>query len=298
MNRKIPNRHQDVNDEIKDHKLVDAHIHLWDLHKLSYPWLSSVPEIRQDYLLKDYFSATVEKEIEAMVFVQAECKSEQFLDELKWIQSIADSEKRLKGIIPWAPIHTGNSVESILEEFKKDHRIKGVRHIIQSEIDPAFCQSQKYIDGVRLLGQYELHFELTIDPLQFPAVMKLVEQCPDTKFILDHIGNPDISNLRLSPWKDYLKEFADSGSHFCKFSNLVCNADLQNWTIKDLKPFSETVIEVFGAERLIWGSDWPHALRASSWNRWYSASVELVKEFTENEKQLFYRENAINFYRL
>ena len=278
--------------------IVDAHIHLWDLDNLSYPWLEAVPEIKKNYLMADYYKAAKNQDVEAMIFVQAECSSEQFLNELAWVQAIADKDERLKGIVPWAPLHLGVEVEGILENFQKDSRIKGVRQIIQLEQETGFCLSQGFIDGIRLLGEYGLHFELTIDVHQFPDVLKLVEQCPGTQFILDHIGNPNIAKKQMNLWGEYLKIFADSGNHYCKFSNFVCNANLVNWTTEDLKPFSEVVIDSFGVDRLIWASDWPHALRASSWNRWFETSLELTSEFSAKEQDQFFKENAIKFYRI
>ena len=279
-------------------KVVDSHIHLWDLGLLEYQWLNSFSKINRNFLLSDYDVATKGYKIEKMVFVQAECRSSQFLEEVKWVQRIADTDSRLAGIVPWAPLHTGNKVVEILEIFKQDSRIKGIRQLIQPEKDLDFCLRPDFVTAVKLLGELNLHFELTIAPDQFPAVLKLMEQCPGTKFILDHIGNPNIQAGQLKPWKSYIKAFSESGPHYCKFSNFVCNADLKLWNIDDLKPFSEIIIEAFGPERLIWGSDWPHALRASSFSRWLDTAYELTQELTESERTKIFRENAIQFYNL
>ncbi|SNR78113.1 L-fuconolactonase [Lutibacter agarilyticus] len=282
-----------------DLPIIDTHIHIWDLKKLTYPWLKNMqPIVNQTYLMSDYDKAIGCQKVESMVFVQCECKPEQFQEELQWVQNIADVDKRLQGIIPWAPLHTGNAVEPILQGFKKDPRIKGVRQIIQFEEDPDFCLKPDFIRGVQLLGQYGLHFEITIDPSHFKAVMKLIEKCPDTRFILDHIGNPNIDKQELHPWKELIKNFADSGPHYCKFSNFLGNANLKNWKINDLKPFSEVVIESFGPKRLIWGSDWPPLERAATWQTWLQVAETLTKDLNENDKSLVFRENAIQFYGL
>ena len=278
--------------------IIDAHIHLWDLGKLTYPWLNTLPEINRDFFIKDYDKAIVGHPVEKVIFVQAECLSSQFRDEVSWVSAIADKDPKISAIIPWAPLHTGSVVAEVLEEFTNNPKIKGVRQIIQSEADPHFCLRPDFVEGVRLLGKNNLHFELTIAPEHFPAVLELVERCPETRFILDHIGNPNIAKSELEPWKAYLKAFADSGPHYCKFSNLVCNADLNHWTLNDLKPYSESVIEIFGPERLIWGSDWPHALRASSWTRWFNTAMELTKKLGQDEREAIFRTNAIDFYKL
>lgn len=283
---------------MKDISVVDAHIHLWDVEHLNYPWLTRFPKINQSFSLADYDRAIEDRPIEKMIFVQAECEPSQFLEEVIWIQALADKDARLAGIVPWAPIHTGGAVSEVLEEFAKDARIKGVRQLIQPETDINFCLRPTFVEGVKLLGKNNLHFELTIDPIHFPAVLRLVEQCPDTRFILDHIGNPNILEKQLYPWKEYLKAFADSGPHYCKFSNFICNADLDHWQIEDLKPYSEAVIESFGPQRLIWGSDWPHALRAASWSRWFETAIELTRGLSDQNCQAIFRNNAIQFYNL
>lgn len=231
--------------------VIDAHIHLWDLGKLTYPWLETFTKINKSFLLADYDKATAGYNVEKMVFVQAECRPSQFLEEVNWVSAIADKDPRLAAIVPWAPLHTGNAITEVLEGFTQNDRIKGVRQIIQSEGDPNFCLRPDFVQGVRLLGENDLHFELTIDPENFPAVLKLVESCPETRFILDHIGNPNIAKYQMEPWKTYLKAFAESGTHYCKFSNFVCNADLKHWSLEDLKPYAEAVLEIFDPERLI-----------------------------------------------
>jgi len=278
--------------------MIDAHIHLWDTRKLDYAWLEQVPILNRDFLIEDYNAASGDQGIEAMVFVQAECRPEQHLEELKWVQSIADNEPRLKAIIPWAPLEDGKGVASELADIARDPRVKGVRRIIEFEDDIDFCIQPGFIRGVQLLAENGLHCELTIGPRNFPNVSTLVKACPDTRFILDHIGCPNIANGELQPWKDLLKSFADSGPHYCKFSNLVCNADLENWTLEDLKPFADTVFETFGEDRIIWGSDWPHALRASAYDRWVETARVLTSGFSEEAQQKIYHDNAAKFYRI
>ncbi|NJX16774.1 amidohydrolase family protein [Tamlana crocina] len=278
--------------------IIDSHIHLWDIQHLDYPWLSQFPEINRTFLLPDYDIATAGQLVEKMIFVQAECKPSHFLKEIEWVEALAQKDKRLVAIIPWAPIHTGNAAAEVLEQFAQNPKIKGVRQLIQPEEDINFCLRPDFIEGIKLLGKNNLHFELTINPNHFPAVLKLVEKCPDTRFILNHIGNPNIIKNQLQPWKQHLKAFACSGIHYCKFSNLVCNANLEHWHIDDLKPYSDTVIDVFGPEKLIWGSDWPHALRASSWSKWFKTAVFLTEGLNEKERAKIFRTNAIRFYNL
>lgn len=279
-------------------KIIDAHIHLWDIGHLDYSWLANVPAINRTYLLSDYEEACGDTAIEAVVFVQCECRPDQYRDELAWVQSLADRDSRLKAIVPWAPLEDGEAVGEALRAIAADPRVKGVRRIIEFEEDLDFCVRPGFVRGVQLLGEVGLHCELTVGPRNFPNVMKLVEASPGTKFILDHIGCPNIAEGRLQPWKDYLRAFASSGTHPCKFSNLVCNADLENWTIDDLRPFADAVIEIFGPDRIIWASDWPHALRASSWQRWFETAQALTFGLGGDVQQKIFHDNAARFYQI
>ena len=278
--------------------MIDAHIHLWDLDCLDYPWLEGVPAINRTYLVADYDQARGDHEVEAMVFVQCDCKPEQHLAELNWVRSLADADPRIAAIIPWAPLEDGDAVAETLAGMAKDPRVKGVRRIIEFETNPDFCVQPGFIRGVQLLGENGLHCELTIAPEHFPNAMRLIEACPDTRFILDHIGSPHIAKGELQPWKDCLHAFANSGPHYCKFSNLVCNADLDHWTIEDLRPFADAVIEAFGPDRMIWGSDWPHVLRASSWQRWLDTARKLTACLGLAAQHRIFHENARTFYRI
>lgn len=281
-----------------DFPIVDAHIHLWDINKFSYPWLADVPIINHTFGLPDYNKAMGAQQVQAMVYVQCECRRDQSLDELKWIDSLADQDPRLQAIVPWAPLEYGALAEPILREMAKNPRVKGIRRIIEFEDDPDFCIQPGFVKGVQLLGALGLHCELTISPEHFPNVLKLMKLCPQTRFILDHCGSPNIDRGEFKHWEEHITAFSEAGPHYCKFSNLICNADLQNWSPDDLQPYAETVLNCFSPDRLIWGSDWPHLLRGATIKKW----LEIARVFTENlsieDLQKVYRNNAIDFYGL
>lgn len=281
-----------------DFPIVDAHIHLWDINKFSYPWLAEVPIINQTFNLPDYNKAMGAQQVQAMVYVQCECKRDQSLDELEWVNSLADQDPRLQAIVPWAPLEFGSLAEPILREMAKNTRVKGIRRIIEFEEDPDFCIQPGFVKGVQLLGSFGLHCELTIDPKHFPNVLKLMKLCPQTRFILDHCGSPNIDRGEFKFWKEHITAFSEAGPHYCKFSNLICNADLQNWSPDDLQPYAETVLKCFSPDRLIWGSDWPHLLRGATIERWLEVSRIFTQYLSIEDLQKVYHKNAIDFYRL
>jgi L-fuconolactonase len=280
-----------------DFPLVDPHLHLWDLDQIEYPWLSQVPAINRSFGLADYDEAREGVEVEALVFVESDCAPGRYLDEADWVKSLADTDARLQGIVPHLPLEKGEAITSEIECIAADPRVKGVRRLLFNQ-PYDLSERPGFIRGVQLLGEAGLHFELTITVDQFPQILKLMEAAPQTRFILDHIGNPDIAGGQMQPWKDRLKAFADAGPHACKFSNLVCNADLENWTLEDLKPYTDVVLETFTPDRIIWAGDWPHVLRASTWKRWLDAADELTAHLDPTDRRKIFRDNARQFYRL
>ncbi len=277
--------------------IIDPHLHIWDLGRIDYPWLAEVPAINRSYLLKDYDQACEDVEVESMVFVECDCAEGHYMEEFAWVREQADNDQRLKGIVPHLPLEKGAAIAGDLERIAADRRVKGVRRLLFNQPD-GLCLQPDFIRSVQLLGEAGLHLELTNLPSQFPDIIRMTEAAPHTRFILDHIGNPDIVGGNIQPWKDHLKAFAASGPHFCKFSNLVCNANLEQWTLEDLKPFADAVLEIFTPDRLVWAGDWPHVLRASSWKHWLDTADELTADLTPEDRRKIFHDNAQTFYRL
>lgn len=133
---------------------------------------------------------------------------------------------------------------------------------------------------------------------QMANTIKLVQQCPEVSFILDHIGKPDIKNQVFDPWKQQLKTLSKFKNVGCKISGLATEADTQNWTDSDLRPYIDHVIECFGFDRIVYGGDWPVATLATDYPRWVETLYQTVEHCNHSEKSKLYRENAITFYNL
>jgi L-fuconolactonase len=176
----------------RDYAVVDPHLHVWDTNRLRYPWLAGFPLLNRSFLMADFDQARGGLMVEQLVFVQAECEPAQHLLELSWVQSLANQDQRISGLVPWVNVEAGQAICPTLDLFKQDPRVKGVRRLLFTEADPRFCLQNGFVQGVQELGARDLHFELCLRPDQFPAAMELIERCPQTRFVLDHIGNPDI----------------------------------------------------------------------------------------------------------
>lgn len=212
---------------------------------------------------------------------------------------IAQDEPHLQAIVAAAPVERGTAVRQHLEALVAlSPLIKGVRRNIQDETEPYFCLQPDFVAGVRLLPQYGLSFDLCIRHWQLPAVVELVRRCPDTIFILDHLGKPDIKQHLLNTWKKDVRALAELPNVACKISGMVTEADHERWRPDDLAPFINVVVESFGEERIMFGSDWPVALLASPYQRWYETLQTLTAHLPLADRQKLWAENAQRFYRI
>lgn len=278
--------------------IVDTHLHIWDLKRLRYPWVASVPMLNQDHLIEDYRKACGPVQVAKMVFLQCECDPAQFQAEADWVTEISRIDPRIRGIVPWAPLEKGEAAESDLARLASNSLIKGIRRIIQFEADPEFCLQPDFVRGVQLLARHGLSFDLCINHTQLANTLKLVRQCPNVKFIMDHIAKPDIKTGLLDPWRAEMRELAKFPNVWCKLSGLVTEADCQKWTAAGLRPYIDHVMDCFGFDRVIFGGDWPVSTQATDYPRWVNTVDDALKGASADELHQLYVRNAEAFYRV
>ena len=282
-----------------DVPLIDAHLHLWDPQRFRMPWLDSIPLLNKPYGLAEYRAHTQGIAIEAMVYLEVDVAPPYALLEAQWATERAREDPRLQGIVAHAPLEYGEQVRAYLDALVAiSPLIKGVRRLLQDEPDPQLCLRPAFVRGVQLLPEYGLSFDICIRHHQLPGVIELVRRCPDTSFILDHIGKPHIKDRLLDPWREQIAELAALPNVSCKISGLVTEADPERWTTDDLAPYVAHVLEVFGEDRVVFGGDWPVALLASSYRRWVEALDALTTHLAPQAKRKLWAENARRFYRL
>lgn len=278
--------------------IVDTHLHIWDLKRLRYPWLANVPMLNRDHLIEEYRQVCGPVQVAKMVFLQCECDFAQFQEEADWVTEVAAVDPRIRGIVPWAPLEKGDGADAALANLASNPLIKGIRRIIQFEPDPEFCLQPKFVRGVQLLPRHGLSFDICINHTQMANTLKLVRQCPETAFIVDHIAKPDIKNQLLDPWREHMREFAALPNVWCKMSGLATEADFEKWTPADLRPYIDHVVECFGFDRIIFGGDWPVASQATDYPRWVNTLDAALKGCSPDELHKVYVRNAEKFYRV
>ncbi len=279
--------------------IIDAHVHLWNPQVFPMPWLTEVPAINYPFGLAEYDEHTGKQPISGMVYVEVDVAPQFALLEAEHVVELAAQDSRLLGIVATAPVHYGKQVRVYLDALRKlGPLIKGVRRNMQGERDLRFCLQPAFIQGVQLLAEYGYSFDICIRHEQLPAVTELVQQCPGVMFILDHCGKPNIREHMLDPWHTDLARLATLPNVWCKLSGLLTESDLQQWQISDLVPYVTHVLEVFGAQRILFGGDWPVVLQAGSYTQWVETVTQLIAHLPEVAQHAILGENARNFYRL
>lgn len=276
--------------------LVDSHVHLWDPRRLRYAWLSDVPALNRTFTIEDYRRACGGVAVAKLLFVQCDCDPVQAKQEVEWVTDVAREEPRLRGIVAHAPLEEGDAVEPELARFAANPLVKGIRRLLQSEPELEFCLRPEFVRGVQLLPRYGYTFDLCVTHPQLANTTRLVRQCPEVSFILDHLGKPDVKAGRLDPWRAELRELAGLENVRCKLSGLATEAHHAQWTAAELRPYLAHALDCFGPERVMFGSDWPVSTLATDYARWVATLDEALRGCSPDELERVYVRNAEECY--
>lgn len=284
--------------------IIDTHLHIWDFDRLNYSAFAGHPLFGKSYQIEDYQRACGDLNVAAMVFL--ECYADftpeggQYLEEIAFVEDSAKRDPRIKGIVPMAPLEWGDRVRPLLEEMKANHPdVKGIRRIVEFDDNPrALTLSDSFVEGVNLLGEFGYHFEINVNHTQMDIVREFVKRVPEVPLILDHCGKPGIAEGALEQYRDDVAALAEHENLCIKLSDLPVEADHQNWTAADLRPYIDATFDSFGFDRTIYAGDYPICLQATTLERWVDVLDEALTGVSETDLRKFYYHNANAFYRL
>lgn len=287
-----------------DFPIIDTHLHIWDMDRLKYSAFEGHPIFGRSYQIEDYQKDCGDLEIEAMVFL--ECFADfaptggQYIEEIEFVEDSAKRDPRIKGIVPMAPVEWGEKVAPMLEQMRANHpSVKGIRRIMEFDDDPrGLTMSPAFIEGVNLLHDFGMHFEINVNFTQMDFIREFVQHIPNVPMILDHCGKPGIKEGKIEQYRDDIRDLASHPNMWIKLSDLPPYADPDNWTDADLRPYIDATIEHFGFDRTIYAGDWPICLQATSLTRWVETLDTAFAGVDEADRRAFYRDNANDFYRL
>ena len=273
---------------------IDAHQHFWKFDPARDSWITDeMGVIRRDFAPSDLDPFLRDNQFDGSIVVQCTQSEE----ENEFLLAMADENDFIKGVVGWIDLQN-DKIEERLAYYASSQKMKGFRHVLQSEEDRRFMMRPSFMNGISKLESFGFTYDILIYADQLKYIPGFVKAFPNQKFVIDHIAKPRIRNHEIKEWKEELKAVAKYEHVYCKISGMVTEADWMNWKQADFIPYLDVVVESFGPNRIMFGSDWPVCLVAAS----YGEVVEIVKEFfssfSEAEQELFFGENANRFYNL
>jgi L-fuconolactonase len=272
---------------------IDAHHHVWDLATRPHTWLDPEPmaPVRRTYTLDDLAGHAAAAGVTRTVLVQVLPD----LDETREFLALAAASELVAGVVGWIDL-TAPGVAGTLAALPPG--LVGVRHGVQSEPDPAWLDRPDVRRGLAGVAAAGLAYDLLTLPHQLPSAIRTVAALPQLTFVLDHLSKPPIASGELEPWRGHIRELAAYPNVFCKLSGMVTEAEHTSWRVSDLRPYAETVLEAFGPERVMFGSDWPVCLLAARYDQVVAAADELCAGLSEDERAAVFAGTARRAYRI
>jgi L-fuconolactonase len=273
--------------------VIDAHHHFWKYTPAEYGWVDdAMAVIRRDFLPADLEQAIADAGVDGVVSVQARLT----IEETAWLLDLAERHDFIRGVVGWLPL-AAPILHDYLQQFSSRAKLRGIRQVLQGA-PAAYWLSPAFNAGVDEIGRHQLVYDILIFERQLPTAIEFVDGHPNQPFVLDHIAKPRIRDGVMSPWRENIRELARRPNVYCKLSGMVTEADYQAWTVEQLRPYAEVVLEAFGPRRLMFGSDWPVCLVACGYRRWLQVVHDFVVPLSATERACILGDTAQRAYRL
>lgn len=273
---------------------IDSHQHFWEYDPKKHSWITDEMNVlKQDFMPPDLKKELKKADIEGCVAVQAD----QSEDETDFLLSLAERNDFIKGVVGWLNIRADNFRQR-LEHYAFSKKLKGLRHIVQDEPDDRFLLKPDFLNGMKILGDFDLTYDILIFARHLPVAVEFVNRYPDQKFVFDHIAKPEIKQQKITQWEVGIRELAQHPRMYCKVSGMVTEADWEHWSPDDVKPYLDVVFDAFGTERLMYGSDWPVCKLAADYQEVYKLLADYIAPLSEQEQNQILGKNAERFYGL
>jgi L-fuconolactonase len=270
---------------------IDAHHHVWDLAVRDQPWTAGFPTLRRGFSFDELRPALERHRVDASVVVQ----TGPVFEETAELLAAGDSH-----VVGWVDL-TGADVADRLAELLAapgGRRLVGVRHQVQDEPNPGWLRRVDVRSGLAAVSDAGLAYDLLVRPPQLAAALDTVRSRPELRFVLDHAGKPPVASGMIEPWQRFVAELAAEPNVAVKLSGLVTEADPDGWTVEQLRPYADVVLEQFGADRTMFGSDWPVCLIAAGYDEVLYAAEQLTDALSASERVAVFGETARRWYRI
>lgn len=249
--------------------------------------------IRRDYLPADLKPQIDAVGVDRTIFVQTQHNTA----ENDWVLQLATENDYIAGVVGWVDLASPDCEEQLLR-YKDHPKFVGIRHVTHDEPDDDFIVRPDVINGLRVLEKHQVPFDLLFFVKHLHHAQTLARELPNLPMVIDHLAKPRIKDGAMDDWLDNFRAAAQFPNICCKLSGMVTEADWQNWTPTNLKPYVETALECFGPERCMYGSDWPVCELAGSYEQVYNALVDVLGPISDAERDAIFSETATRFYNL
>jgi len=274
-------------------KIIDTHQHFWNYDPKIHDWINEdMQAIQKDFLPANLAIVLKENKVEACISVQAE----QSIQETDFLLAQGKANNFIQGVVGWVDI-CDLKMEQALEKYATEKLLKGFRHILQAE-PKGFMLQESFIQGLKKLQANNYTYDLLIYAHQLKEANEMVKHLPTLPIVIDHIAKPNIKAGEIEDWKKEIKQIAQNPNVYCKISGMSTEANWESWTMDDLKPYLDLVVATFGTNRIMFGSDWPVSLVASTYSKWLNTVQNYFNTFNLNEQEAFFANNAIKFYKI
>jgi len=271
---------------------IDSHQHFWRYDAVRDAWITdSMAVLKRDFLPEQLAPELSANGMDASIAVQAD----QSENETTFLLGLAEENPGIAGVVGWVDLRS-TDVGQRLEHFSHFPKLRGFRHIAQSEPDDRFLVQEQFVAGVAQLRTFGFTYDILIYPKQLPAAIELAARLPEQRFVVDHLAKPEIKSAKTAPWAAQIKNIAQNKNVFCKLSGLVTEADWKRWKADDFKPYLDVIFEAFSPERVMFGSDWPVYLLAATYRQVKQLIAGYVKGFPRSDQQNIFGGNAVRFY--
>lgn len=270
---------------------LDSHQHFWSYDAAQYPWIPQDSPLHRDWLPDDLAPLLAAAGLDGCIAVQAR----QTVEESRWLLTLAEHAPIIRGVVGWVDLRS-ERVEEQLAELAPHKKFRGVRHVVQDEPDDRFMLGTDFLRGIGKLKAFGVTYDILIFPKQLPAAIELARRFPEQPFVLDHIAKPLIKDGTIEPWATQIRELAVAPNVMCKVSGMVTEAKHGAWHAEDFRPYLDVVFEAFGAERLMFGSDWPVCLLSASYAQQFGLVDDYTRALSAAQREAIFGGNAARFY--
>lgn len=272
--------------------VMDSHQHFWKYDPVEYAWISEEMQVlRRDFLPEDLKAIFDQEGVDSCIAVQAA----QTEAETDFLLGLAQQHAFIQGVVGWVDLRSPE-VEARLAHYAQFKKLSGFRHIVQGEPDPLFMVGAEFKRGIALLEKYEFTYDILVFPTQLDAALELVKAFPSQPFVIDHLAKPYIKAGHIEAWALLMKRIAQQENVLCKISGMVTEADWSSWSYETLAPYIEAVFEAFGADRVMYGSDWPVCLLGGEYKVVKGVLDTYVSKLSAAEQAKIWGQNARTFY--